>query len=659
MHQSRLISDRMTGLIIRRSWIIIIFFILLGAGFGILIPFSETDPEIRNYIPATMKSRIDTDTIENTFGVQDMVVIFFTDSSIIESKNLESIRNIDRALSRIPGITNRTSPFTVRSIKNVEGAMVADRLIHRVPDDSTGTSELRKEINDNRFALGIVFSHDMTSASITAFIDKNIPETETLSRIDSVLSGYPCEMEIRTGGLPYIRKFIMKDVRKDAVKLVPLALVIMLLILKLTLQSWRNVLMPFSVVLISALISMGMLPLLGWKMSIMTLLVPVIMVAVANNYGIYLTARYQEIKRAEPEISKPELLKRLFTSLNMPILFSGLTTIAGILGLLTHSVIPARHVGLLSAIGVSAALLMSLTLIPSMIYEERNRNKIIATTADNRQLTNILLEKLSVFIINQKVKILVSAALVTVILSTGILFLRIDTNQENYFPSGHPVKMSSRLINEKFGGSQTISIMISGDIMDPLVMNGIDSITSSLEGKEGVGQVFSVSLALKEMSKAIYERSEEGYDAIPHSRAAIAQMFELYYMSGEPDDFRQLINPENTKAHILIKLSDASNSNIRNIKKEIALISGSFPASTVIGGYAIIMDDFAGMIIKGQASSLILALITVCLLMTVIFRSVIGGLTGSIPLAVSILIVFGFMGISVLPLMQQLHFYHQ
>ena len=87
----------------------------------------------------------------------------------------------------------------------------------------------------------------------------------------------------------------MKDVRNDGFILVPAALLIMLLMLKLTLGEWRSVLMPFSVVVLSTLISLGLIPLLGWKMSVLTLLVPIILVGVANNYGIYLVARYQEI----------------------------------------------------------------------------------------------------------------------------------------------------------------------------------------------------------------------------------------------------------------------------------------------------------------------------------------------------------------------------
>src|SRR3989339_1124804 len=161
MQLSGSISDRITDFVIRRRRVIITVCLILGAGFGILIPFSETDPEIRNYVPSSMQSRIETDKIESEFGVQDMIIILFTDSCILVKENLEQIRNIDRALSRMSGISNRTSPFTVRSIKSDEGMMAAERLIGKIPADSLGMRKLRESISGNRFAEDIVISFDM------------------------------------------------------------------------------------------------------------------------------------------------------------------------------------------------------------------------------------------------------------------------------------------------------------------------------------------------------------------------------------------------------------------------------------------------------------------------------------------------------------------
>jgi uncharacterized protein len=636
----------MADFIFRYRWVIILVCISIGIGSVLLIPGIVIDPEMRNYVPNSIKSRIETDKIESEFGVQDMIVILFTDSCIITPDNLNQIKNIDRSISRISGISSRISPFTVKNIRSEEGMMIADPVIRAIPEDTTEMRQLGKDILANTFARDIVVSSDLTTASITATINTSETENVTLHKIDSVISSNPGRATINKGGLPYIRINIMKDVKKDVIFLVPAALLIMLLVLKVNLGPWRSVVLPFSVVCLTTAFSIALIPLAGWKMSIMTLLVPIILVAVANNYGIYLIARFQELSNKHPEVSKKELVTNLLKSLNMPILFSGLTTIAGILGLLTHSVVSAKQVGALAAAGVSLALLMSLLLIPALIFVSGTR--LVSKKLHNNKimLFDTLLGRLSRFIINYPARILLVSAVIILIFSSGIIFIKINTNPENYFSAKHPVRQASELINSKFGGSQTISVMIKGDIKDPEIMRRIDILTREIKKEKGVGNVFSISQFVREMSKAIYTSTEPGYDAIPETREAIAQMFELYNMSGSPDDFKQLTDLENTKAHIIIRMSEPENEIINSVKSRISELTEYFPAEVSVGGYAVIMADFAGSIIKGQISSLLFAIITVLLLLTIIFKSLKGGLIGSIPLIASILILFGFMGYS-------------
>jgi len=335
----------MTDFIIKYRWLIISVCLAAGIALGSLIPLSKTDPEIRNYIPPTMKSRVETDKIENEFGVQDMVMLLFSDSTILTAENLKQIKDIDKDISKLSGVTSRISPFTVRTIKSNDDMMVADPLIRRIPSDPEGMDQLKKDILINKFARDIVVSSDMTSASITATINNSETENVTLHKIDSIITAHPGDTKVLKGGLPYVRQHILKDVKKDGIVLVPLALIIMLLVLKSALGEWRSVVMPFSVVVLSLALSMGLIPLLGWKLSMIIILVPIILIAVANNYGIYLVARYQELRLKGEINSNKELIRELLGSLNMPILFSGLTTVAGILGLLAHSIIPAKQVG--------------------------------------------------------------------------------------------------------------------------------------------------------------------------------------------------------------------------------------------------------------------------------------------------------------------------
>jgi uncharacterized protein len=426
---------------------------------------------------------------------------------------------------------------------------------------------------------------------------------------------------------------------------VPVALLLMLLILKLTLGDWRSVLMPFTVVVLSTAISIGLIPLLGWKISILTLIEPIILVAVANNYGIYLVARHQEIGTSWNG-NNIEMIGKLTGSLNMPIFFSGMTAVAGILGLLTHSIIPARQVGVLASTGVTIALIMSLVMIPALLFIKGPGKIRIRQDRFNILVFDRLLNWLSRLIVRAPGRILAFSLTAAIIISFGMILLKIDTNQENLFPKKHPVRTASEIINSKFGGSQTISIMVSGDIKDPDVMNRIDGLTSKLESENGVGRVFSISQVIREMTRAIYLPGENGYNRIPETREGIAQLFELYNMSGDQGDFNQLMNTDNSKAHILIRLSNPQNVIVRHLEDLILSNTKGIKADITLGGYAIIMTDFAESVIKGQAYSLIFAIIIVFLLLTIIFRSVRGGFTGIIPLAGSIVVLFGFMGIS-------------
>ncbi|HLN19495.1 MAG TPA: MMPL family transporter [Bacteroidales bacterium] len=632
----------MTGFILKNRWLIITLFSVIGIISATMIPFIHSEADLRNYVPGKMESRIATDSIEAVFGVQEIAMILFTDSMILTYDNLERIRNIESGISGLEGITRQISPFTMTTIKGEDGMMVSEKLIEKIPSDSAETAQLADKILCNNFVRDIVFSSDLKAASLTIFINEEYPENETLVRIDSIIDAWPGKAKVIKGGLPYIRQEIMNDVKTDGFILVPGALLIMLLILKISLKDWKSVLMPFSVVVITTLFSMALIPVAGWKLSLMTLLAPIILVAVANNYGIYLTARYQEISIADPRISKSEVITQLISSLNMPILFSGLTTVAGILGLLTHSVIAARQVGILAASGVMLAMVMSFLYIPALIslrkpYHQEFKNK-------KRDLMNLISLRIGETVKNNPGKILTISAISTLVFASGIFLLRIDTRQDVYFPKNHQVRVSTRVIDDYFGGAQTISVMVEGDIKDPEVMRGIDKLTSEMDGDASVGGVFSISQVVREMSKALYDKNEEGYDKIPDSREAIAQFFELYNLSGDPDDFSQILDFSNSKAQVMIRLPDAEDKTIRSIKHKLEGYRTAIPAKITIGGYAMVMSDFGRLLINGQVSSLIFALLTVGLLLAVVFRSVKGGIFGSIPFTASILIMFGFMG---------------
>jgi len=240
--------------------------------------------------------------------------------------------------------------------------------------------------------------------------------------------------------------------------------------------------------------------------------------------------------------------------------------------------------------------------------------------------------------------ILIVSLILTFGLGTGIIFLRADSNQENFFPSRHPVKKASEAINSSFGGSQIVSVMVDGDILDPYNMKLIDEWCNSVEKEPGVGNVISIAKVMREMTKALFDSTENYYNTIPDSREALAQIVEIYNMSGDPDDFEQLVDLNYTKAQLMVRLSDPSAENIRNVVALAEELEKNIDARIITGGYAYIMEEFAGKIVKGQINSIIFALSVIFILLILIFKSLKQGLIAAVPLLASIVILLGIMG---------------
>ncbi|MBE0675532.1 MAG: MMPL family transporter [Bacteroidales bacterium] len=635
----------MTGFIYRYRVLIVGISVMFSLAGLLLIPSAKTDPDIRNYIPQTLVSRINTDSIELQFGVQDIIMLLFHDGSVIDSSTLNRISLVTDGLSEIRGISDVMSLTNAVRIGGDDGFMVVGPAVPFFVYTEAEIESLKSSLANNPLVMGSVVSDDFSSAAVIAYLDRNINEEDILASVDSLLALHPGKAEILGGGLPYIRRAIMSDVKRDGIILVPMALAVMLLLLWISFREWRGVVIPFTVVLLSLGVAMGLAPLLGWKLSIVSLLVPVMMIAIANNYGIHLIARYQEFDHSADQLTVKQIITKLIISLRKPVVFTGLTTIAGILGLLTHSIIPARQVGVLTALGVGYALLLSLFFIPAWLTwlprPEKKRTKINGAAPDG---SAGYLARTGRMVSGNPRTILIISIIVTIGLGSGIIFLKVDSNQENFFPSGHPVKRASTLINKNFGGSQTISVMVECDMLNPSNMKAVDEWCNMIEMEPGTGNVMSIASVVREMSKALFDSTEAYYDAIPDTREALAQMVEIYNMSGDPGDFEQLVDLNYTKAHIIVRFSNPSPYNVRNIATKADLLGDGIDGRVITGGYAYIMEEFSGRIVRGQISSILFALTIIFLLLILIFRSFKRGVIAVIPLIASIIILLGIMG---------------
>jgi len=637
----------MARFIIRFRILIILGFLVVTAFFARQIPRAEIDSDMKSQLPPHMTSRINTDRIEELFGGTEMIMVLIKTDDVLNEGTLKRVKAISKALNRTKGVDKVLSLFDLKYIRSEDGAMFVDPAVKRIPRNETQRETLRSEIRDNDMVYGSVVSKDFAITAIIAVLKNNTSDNIMVPRIRDLVEEHPGDEELIVGGLPVTRFEVSQSIQNDMRRLMPAGILIMLIFLYLCFRDLRGVILPFFVVIMSIIVALGLIPLLGWKIQVITVILPVFLIAVANDYGIHLIAKYQEDNRPGGNKNNKELASGVFRSLSKPVVLTGLTTMVGMLCLLGHQIVPARQLGILAALGIIFALAASLLFIPAVL-SLLPVGKPVRTGASNNGNNRPLLERILVFfgaLVSQKPRVVIISALLFALLSGfGIFRIVVDTDPYSYFSDDDPVVITADLINEHLGGSQNISIVYHGDIKDPRLITKIDSTEQSLEHLPEVGNTTSIARVVRQMSRALNDSSETGFNTIPDTRNAVAQYFELYSMSGDAEDFEKLVDFPYEHAVITARLNTSSTAVLSNVVDRIQRMTEDDADVLLVGGFGLVLADLAHIVVQGQFISLFSATGLVAVLLMILFRSIPAGLISAIPLSLSMIILFGLMG---------------
>jgi len=635
---------RFENFIIKYRILIIVVSVAITALLAIPLLNTTINSDLRAYLPDNMVSQQNTNKIEELFGSTDPVLLVFESDDILNSETLKRIKSLSKEFNKRKEFDHVLSLFDSKEIKGEDGAMIVDPAVKRIPKTEKHRNRLRKRIKNNELIYKLIVSEDFRYTLMMLNIKKGVSDMVSLPIIDSLINAYPGTATVYKAGEPYLRTTINDDISGDMSLLLPIGLLIMIVFLYLSFKEKRGVILPFLVVAMSIVVSMGLIPLLGWEISLLTVLVPIMMIAMANDYGVHFIAAYQERNLSNPEWTMQQIVSDTLKHLKKPVIVTALTTAAGILALLAHVMIPAKQVGVVAAIGISFALILSLFFLPAVLSGMK-KGKVQKNLQGNKKSILIrILASIGTVITRNPKRVLIGSLIFTILLSLGILKIQVDSNTENILPKNHPFRQASDILNTHFGGTKNISILFEGDIKDPNLMKRLDYYELELKKMPQVDQAASIATVIRVISKAINDKNDSFYDKIPDSREAIAQYLELYQMSGDPDDFEQLVDFNYTKAVLNIQVKATDNIAIKKVLAKVDELTSNDPNMKMIGGFCLVVNDLADAIIKGQTYSLALAILIITLLLMVVFRSVIAGLVGSIPLIITIIILFGSMG---------------
>ncbi|MBN2718140.1 MAG: RND family transporter [Deltaproteobacteria bacterium] len=641
-------NTKFADFIIQHPWPFIVLFILATGLAATQLPRVELDTEMKNQLPVNLPTRQNLTKIEKLFGGTDMIMIVLSADDILDTDVATRVKEMSKKFERVKEFDRVLSLFTAKTISADFGELMVEKAVNRIPKNDKSREELRANLKKNELVYGNLVSRDFKHTVLIGFLATNASDETVVKKLEDIIANTPGPGEALVGGMPMTRVKLSQDIRKDMRTFLPFGLVLMFIFLWACFREARGVMMPFVMTVMAIVVALGLLSFVGWKIHTVTVLLPVILLAVANDYGIHIMAHYQADAVMHGDWDSKQLAHATIASLNQPILASGVTTIVGLLCLLSHIIIPAEQLGILAAVGVAFAVIGSLVFIPAVVAvlpKPKARNEANANKKDVSSAMSRLLDFMGEMIARRPRAILIVSLVTLFSFAAGAFLIVVDSNPMSFYRKDDPVWKATNMLNSHFGGWAGISIVAEGDVKDPKVMKEIDALEKHLKKHELVGTTSSIAAVVRGINRVMND-DKASENRIPDDRALIAQYFLLYSLSGDIEDFDKMVDFNYRHAQIMAQVKDSGTAAATDVVHYTRKYMDAHPGSPfkIIGGLLDVITNMVEYIVNGQVKSLFLSILLCGILVALLMRSVVAGLIAMIPLGISVSILFGLMG---------------
>jgi len=644
---------KIIDLVLKNSVLTILILLVLTGFFTYqIIDKAYIETNLDEYMPKDHPAFELSDKYEELFNINDAVVVAIeSEGDIYNYDTLNKIVKVTRELGNLEQI----NADDVRSIANADNIIGSDfgleikPFFTEVPGSEEDLTALRKEVEENEMIYGRVITKDHQVALISAeLMEGNIDRLELYKQVQELLEGIDGPENIYIAGQPVVEGTLANLMPDDMKKMVPLVVLLIVILLLIIFKSIKSTILTLAVVLFSTIWAFGLMSFLNIPIYAVSTMIPVMLIALGVADGIHLLSHLHEKIKSDSAINKVDAIRDMVKELWKPVVMTSVTTAVGFISLLTSEVYPIKYFGLFTAFGVLSAMIFSLIFIPAgmnMLGLPGIKRKNNPKKQDSKLFFSI-----ADWVLKYKKLIIVGSILIVIIGLIGIQRVWISSSLLSKFERDEEIIVANNFINEHFGGTTNLNIVISSEendaFKDPRYLQDIWELQAELEKLEKVGDSFALTNYLGRINKVMNEEQEE-LNKMPDSQELVAQYLLLYSMSGDPEDLDKVIDYDYKRVNLTLNLKSDNASLIKEVINRIEDFrtkSSLQELEIEYAGSAYTNMIFADLILGGQVKSLLLSLLLVIILLGLLFKSFSAGLLGGIPIAITAIVNFGVMG---------------
>jgi len=584
------------------------------------------------------------------FGTDEIIAIAFGGEEVFTIENLQLIKTISSQIEQLPHVRRVISLTNAKLVSGDKETVNFNPLMDEIPASQNELMPIKQRALADPFIPGILLSSDSKSTAIVAEIDHIIGEfdykIELIKQIRTIIS----EQEKRTGkqfrigGTSVIDEAFFRYNQRDQSLFMPLMLLLIVAIIYFMFRRFSLLALPVVVVLLTVIWTYGFLVLLGYEINVITSIIPPLLMAVAIADSMHLIADYLH-ETANGKIAKMEAIEKTFQNVFTPCLMTSLTTVFGLLSLLTADLTIIRQFGLVSAAGVTFAFILTVFLLPILIG-------ITPSPKQNfqQQFRAGFFAKMLIWLGTwQKGRSIAIIAVVTIAIIPAVFLLthlNIGTNSLDYFKKDDVVRTQVEWIDASIGGTASLEFFIDAKEEDALkhpdFLQKMERFESYLETIDGITGAYSAVELVKSLNRGFHQGQEKMF-AIPSTREEVAQ--QLFLVEGS-NDMEELLSDDYSKARIMARVelnkSQQVAHQIPEIKKEMAKIFNGSETVTPTG-VVYLMSQTEHYLLTTSIKSFLLAFLVITIAIIIMLRSIRLGLLAMIPNLLPILFTMALM----------------
>ena len=652
----------------------VVLLVLLTIGTGVMGYFAskiKLSYEFARAIPTDNPKYRDYQDFKATFGDDgNTMVIGIVKKDLFTLKNFEAYRQLNNDIKKVNAVEDVLS---VPGAITLQKDSLGERLqAVRIFPDSLGTQAALDSAAAVFFNLPfyreLMYNPQTHAYMMAVRLNKAIinskERTVVIHDINALTEAYAnaTQTPVHLSGLPLIRTVVSDRIQAEMKIFLLGSLLFSVLILLAFFRSVSTTLLSMAVVIIGVIWSVGIMQLMGYQISLLTALIPSLVVVIGIPNCIYFINKYHTsyLQSGNQEQSLIDMVSKM----GVVTLFCNITAAIGFaVFALTRSAI-LKEFGAIAGISIMLIFVVSFILLPGVLSLLPTPKKRELKYLDSKWV-HALLAKLEYWVFNYKKQILAVTALLVLVSAAGIFRLQTLARIVDDLPKEDIIYKDLKFFENNFKGVMPLEIVLDTKKRRGLsgmralnVYSKLDSLATFIAAQPNMRRPLSVAEGLKFAKQGFYEGDSLNY-ALPNAfDGAFVGEYLRPSKEGQSDNnftkmLRSFIDTASQRTRLSVSMADVGTKELPLIldtirKKADQLFDSSYKIT--LTGTSITFLEGSHFIINGLKESIFWAFLLIAVCMLYLFRSLRILICSLVPNLVPLIITAGVMGWADVPL---------